>query len=157
MRVFLSLFLIAVSSFTLFAEEKGGEVKYKVFERPYFERNDSGFKGNSTYLHLTDKKAFEAVFGIGRVMGKAPELVNDAAFENGHVIAVIKRGEAITNYKVQSVKAMGKDLTITYSATMDPPGTATYHSPLIISIDKGKYSSVTFMENGKKAEKIELK
>jgi len=36
----------------------------------------------------------------------------------------------------------------------DPPDTATFAVPLIISVPKGDYLAVVFMENGKEAKVV---
>lgn len=157
MKQILFLILLVILQTSLFAAEKGEEVKFKSFTSPYFERNDSNLKGKSTYLVIPDSRTFQSIFGIGRTMGKAPATVPDNAFENGLVLAVIKRGEGITHYKVEGVKVVEDNLIVSYQAAMDPPGTATFHSPIIFTVEKGKYKNVIFRENDKTVEKVSLK
>jgi hypothetical protein len=133
---------------------KGKKVKYERYNG-YFEKNSSGLTGGSSYLVFTNRDAFDKVFGVARVIGKQKFLPKDA-FEKQAVVAVIKRGKAITNYKVDGVTADKGTLTVRYGAKMEEPGTATFATPLILSVPKGKYKSVRFIENGKKAETVKV-
>jgi hypothetical protein len=48
-------------------------------------------------------------------------------------------------------------LKVTYTATgKDGGGSARFASPLIVSVPKGKYKSVEFIENGKKAGTVKV-
>ena len=73
------------------------------------------------------------------------------------VVAVIKRGNATTTYKVDGVTAADGVLQVSYTAT---PGKASpsarFASPLIVAVPKGNYKSVNFIENGKKAGTAEI-
>ena len=119
----------------------------------YFESNKSGLKDKpESFLAFTDRAGFSKVFGVGFVMGKRPNVVPRGAFKTRLVVAVIKRGDAIWTYKVEKVTARGDALIVSYKA--EPKGgggSARYASPLILSVDKGDYKTVTFVENGKKA------
>ncbi len=83
-------------------------------------------------------------------------MLTDDDFAKKLVVAVIKRGNALVTYKVDSVTAADDVLTVTYQAKAGEPGKATYHSPLIVAVDKGKLKSVVFIENGKKAGTAEI-
>lgn len=133
------------------AEAKGDAVKYDV-NSGYFEKNNSGLKGDSSYLAIADQKAFDKVFGVAFVAGKKQNFLPKDAFETKIVVAAIKRGDAVYEYKVEKVAADKDVLYIQYTATAKGgAGSAKFASPLIISLDKGKYESVVFLENGKKA------
>jgi hypothetical protein len=133
---------------------KGKEVKLDV-HNGHFQKNDAGLKGDSSYLVFTDREAFDKVFGVGRVIGKQNFVPKDA-FDKQMVVAVIKRGNAVTEYKVEKVTADEGTLYVQYTAKMGTPGSATFASPLIVSVDKDKYTAVVFIENGKKAEKVKV-
>jgi hypothetical protein len=131
------------------AEAKGEKVAYDVYSS-YFESNKSGLKGDASYLAFTEPKAFDAVFGVAVVMGKKPSVLAKDAFDSKAVVAVVKRGKAVWTYKVDKVTADGDTLYVQYDATSKEDGSATFASPLIVSVDKGKYKEVVFIENGKK-------
>lgn len=130
---------------------KEKEPDYTVYS-PYFEKNNSGLKGDSSYLAIKDKAAFDKIFGSGRVMKQnpAPKLLDGKDFKKQLVIAVIKRGNQITQYTVNEVKVTDGKVSITYIATAkgNPGGTARFASPLVVGIAKGKteYKNVEFIE-----------
>ena len=108
--------------------KKNVKVEYEL-NTGYFEKNNSGLKGDASYLAFTDKAAFDAVFGVGRTMGPKPNFVEKDAFKkNLVVLAVIKRGNAVTEYKVDQVTAGDGTLYVQYTAT-EKPGAATARSP----------------------------
>jgi hypothetical protein len=133
---------------------KGKEVKYEV-HNGHFQKNDAGLKGDASYLVFTDREAFDKVFGAAATMRKQNFVPKDA-FDNQMVVAVIKRGNAVTEYKVEKVTADEGTLYVQYTAKMGTPGSATFASPLIVSVDKDKYTSVVFIENGKKAATVKV-
>jgi hypothetical protein len=133
---------------------KGKEVKYEV-HNGHFEKNNSGLKGDSSYLVFTDREAFDKVFGVAATMRKQNFVPKDA-FDTKMVVAVIKRGNAVTEYKVEKVTADEGTLYVQYTAKMGAAGTAKYASPLIVSVDKDKYTAVVFLENGKRVEKAKV-
>jgi hypothetical protein len=131
---------------------KGKAVESEVYTK-YFESNKSGLKGDASYLAITEPEAFAATFGgPGFVMGgDKPKVLPKDAFEKKMVVAVIKRGDAITTYKDVKVTADDETLYVSYDAeAKGGGGSAKFASPLIVSLDKGKYTNVIFFENGKK-------
>lgn len=153
-----------VASLALFAlpargadEAKGEKVNYDL-HTGHFEKNNAGLKGDQSFLALGTFEAFDKVFGAGFVMGKKPNVVQKGTFEKNLVVATITRGNAITTYTVEKV-TLDKDgtLYVQYKATAGPAGTATFASPLIVSVPKDKVKKVAFIENGKTAGTAELK
>ena len=138
------------------AEAKGKDVDYDI-HNGYFESNKSGLAGDSSDLVFTDQKAFDAVFGVAAVQGGRQRFLPKDAFDSKMVVAVIKRGKGIYDYKVEKVADDDGVLEVQYTATpQDGGGTATFATPLILSVDKGKYTSVVFIENGKKAGTVKV-
>jgi hypothetical protein len=136
------------------ADEK--VVEYVVHAPGYFESNKSGLKGAESHLIFTDQKAFDSVFRSVFVPGGKAKLLPKDAFDKQMVIATIKRGMEIVEYKVEKLVADDGVLKLSYSAKGKGKGTATYASPLIVSLPKGKYTAVEFIENGKTAETVKL-
>jgi hypothetical protein len=128
----------------------GGEERALEFQRhnSYFEKNNSGLTGEKSYLVLTDQQQFDRVFGPAATMGANAFLPRDA-FANKIVVAAIKRG-AMRRYSDVSVTEENGVLLVSYTATDDKPGSATFKVPLILSVEKGEYSGVIFMENGER-------
>ena len=124
----------------------------------HFEKNNAGLKGEQSFLLLTDREAFDKIFGAGFVMGKKPNVVPKGAFDKSVVVATIKRGNAITTYDVEKV-TLDKDgtLYVQYKATAGPAGTATFASPLIVTAPKDKVKKIAFIENGKTVGTAEAK
>jgi hypothetical protein len=132
-------------------EAKGAKAAHTVYDA-YFEKNNSGLKGATTYLALTTKEGFEKVFAARPPLmgGKKPVLLAADAFDMQFVVVVVTRGPAITTYTVEAV-TLDKDGTVyvQYKTTTGPAGTATFASPLIVSVAKENAKKVVFIENGK--------
>jgi hypothetical protein len=143
------------------AQDTGKPAKIEfVHYKGYFEKNNSGLKGESSYLVISTAADFDKYFGFGRVMGPKPVTLptNADDFKKLLVIAAIKRGNVITEYTVESVTASGETLTINYKAVAKGvPGNASFASPMVVSIPAGKYTKVEFNENGKVVEKVNWK
>ncbi|QJW92766.1 hypothetical protein [Frigoriglobus tundricola] len=139
-------------------EAKGEKVEYTVYDG-YFEKNNAGLKGDASFLALTDKDAFDKVFAARPPLmgGKKAVLLANDTFDKHLVAAVVKRGNAITTYKVEAVTLDGDTLNVRYKATTGPAGTATFASPLIVTAPKDKVKKVAFIENGKAAGTAEVK
>lgn len=135
-------------------EAKGKEVKFDT--HPYFEKNSSGLKGDVSFLAISDLKTFNDIFGVGRTMGPKPNYLPDNAFETKVVLATIQRGMKNVTYKVDKVTADDDTLYLVYTTTTKESASATFHSPLVVSVEKGKYKSVVFIENGKKVGTAEF-
>src|SRR5262245_51009866 len=139
-------------------EAKGEKVEYTTYP-DYFEKNNSGLKGDQSFHLFASKDSFDKVFGLRPPLmgGKKSVAVPNDAFEKKLVFAVISRGNAITTYTVEKVTADGETLYVQYKAETGKAGTAKFASPLILSADKGKAKKVVFIENGKTVGKAEVK
>jgi hypothetical protein len=159
-RRLLTLLVAGLAVYTAGADEipKGDKVDAKVYTKPYFEKNNSGLTGEASFLAIADQKGFDTVFGVGFVMGKKPDLLPKDAFDKKLVLAVIKRGNMVFEYKDVAVTKTDNVLYVAYTANgKGAGGTAKFASPLIVEIPKGDYKSVVFFENGKKAGMAEIK
>jgi hypothetical protein len=147
----LVLFALTVCGFAQAAKtaNTAAPVNFQEFHS-YFAKNNSGLKGERSYLALSSQKQFDRVFGPAATMGPNSFLPTDA-FKSKVVVATIKRGGALRRYDNVKVTGERGKLFVWYDAKDDAPGSATYNSPLILAVDKGKYKEVVFMENGKKA------
>ncbi len=121
----------------------------------YFKKSDDGLKGEKSYLVFASQQQFDKVFGYATTMGQNSFLPTDA-FESKIVVAAVKRGN-LRHYDDVNVTTKNGKLMIWYNAKDDAPGGATYKSPLILAVDKGKYKEVVFMENSKKVGSVKLK
>jgi len=136
--------------------DRNEEVKFDVYSG-YFEKNNSGLKGEQSFVAILGRKSFDSIFGVARVIGKKPELVPEGAFKDRLVIATMKRGGESWTYEVDKVTLDDKGtLTLRYQASSKDGGGAKFASPLILSVPKGDYKRILFVENGKEVGKAEL-
>ena len=82
-------------------------------------------------------------------MGAKPKVLPEKAFDTLVVCALIRQGNKVWTYTVQEVTQQEGVLTIKYKASAADGGTATFASPLIVSVPQGKYRQVRFVENDK--------
>jgi hypothetical protein len=152
----LLLALLAAGSTSAADEAKGKAIEFKTYTKPYFEKNNSGLKGDASFLAVTDQAGFDKVFGVGVTMGAPPALLPKNTFEGKMVLSTIKRGNAIYTYNVEKVTADGDTLYVQYKTEGKDGGTATFASPLLVAVDKGKYTTAVFIDNGKTVGKVEI-
>jgi hypothetical protein len=76
------------------------------------------------------------------------------AFKSNVVLAVIKRGNAVWEYKVDGVSMKDGVVEIRYNATSTPSDSATFASPLIVSIPRDNCKAVEFVENEKPVKTV---
>jgi hypothetical protein len=156
LRAALVVALLAPVARTAADEPKGAKVDF-VVHSGHFEKNNAGLKDNPSFLALTSAEAFDKVFGVAFVMGKKPNVVPKGAFEKSLVVATVARGNYIRTYDVEQVTLADGTLSVKYKSTDQDGGTASFASPLIVSVPKDKVKKVQFIENGKKAGEVEVK
>jgi hypothetical protein len=122
----------------------------------YFVSNKFEPDAPASFMVFQDQKAFDKVFGSGFVMNDKHHRLPKDAFESKMVVAAIKRGKAVWTYKVEAVTAEAGILTLRYSTKTEAHPTAEFACPLIVSIPKGDYAAVQFVEDGKVVKKIDL-
>jgi len=120
----------------------------------YFEKNNSGLKGEASYLAIKDRETFDKAFGVAFTMGKKPNVLPVNAFDTRIVVAAIKRGGQVWEYKVEGVTADHATLTVRYGATSKDGSGAQFASPMVVSVARGPYKNVIFIENGKEVGKV---
>ena len=129
-----------------YAQTAAAPVKFQRFGS-YFEKNNSNLKGETSFLAFTTQQQFDKVFGTAATMGKNDFMPPDV-FKSKIVVAAIKRGALRTYEDVKITSEKGK-LYVSYNVNDDAPGSATFSSPLIVAVPKGKYKEIVFVENGK--------
>jgi hypothetical protein len=122
----------------------------------YFEKNNSRLKGAVSYLVITNQREFDRIFGATATAADN-EFLPEGVFKSRLVVATIKRGNSIREYRVKQVAADKRKLFVWYDTEDRPQGSATFSSPLILAVAKGNYREVVFMENGKRAGSVRLK
>ena len=126
---------------------------------PYFESNKSGLKGGSSYLVFTDGDKMGAVLRpVPPIGGRRAEPVPKDAFDKSIVIAVIKRGTQTYDYTLEKAEARDGVVRVEIKSVAKgvPNGGATFATPYVLTIPKGKWKSVEFFDNGKKAATVKL-
>lgn len=123
-------------------------VKFDTYDG-YFVSNKFEPDTPESYALLTDQKAFDNTFGVAFVMGDKSHRLPKEAFANHVVIAVVKRGMAITEYKVNQISESADGLEIRYTTKEQKQNSAQFASPLIISVPRKDYQSIRFVENEK--------
>jgi hypothetical protein len=124
---------------------------------------DKSKLGLSFFMAFADQDSFDKAFGKsaggkvnlndfipnGEAKGAKPRFLPKDAFDKKLVVAAIHNGMRIWKYKVAKVTADGDTLYVRYEAASTVGYPNSYACPLIVSVDKGKYASVVFIENGK--------
>ena len=96
-----------------------------------------------------------AAFGLGR--NKRLDYVDEAAFTNGVVAALIHRGNTPYQYElIGEVKNARGVVTLNFRAAGEPSPTATFASPLIVSMPRAGITHVRFVENDRVLGQVAL-
>ncbi len=122
----------------------------------YFVSNRFEPDAAQSFLVINDQESFDRVFGTAMVMGDKSHRLPKNAFKSSLVLAAIKRGNAVWEFKVESVTVKQGVVTLRYTTTSKPSDSATFACPLIVSIPKGQYTAVRFVENQKTVKKVAL-
>jgi hypothetical protein len=130
-------------------EKKPDKIMFEVYAKPYFVKNNVKLPSNPAFFVLQDKKGFDQIFGAGFVMGAKPKLVDEKLFEGHNIVAVIKSGNTLWKYEVERVRVDKKQLIVEFQAKGKENATAKFTVPLIVSVPRGEYNEVVFIENGK--------
>jgi len=120
----------------------------------YFVSNQFEPAAPISFVVLQDQAAFDKVFGIAMVMRDKSHRLPPDAFVSRMVVAAIHRGKAVVSYRVERVAAEGKTLVVRYTTKSEPSDTTEFACPLIISLLKGEYDCVQFVEDGKEIKKV---
>jgi hypothetical protein len=137
---------------------KGEKVEHTVYTG-YFEKNNSGLKGDASFIAFADKAGFDKTFAARPPLmgGKKPVLLPKDAFDKHFVAAVVKRGHSVTTYDVEKVTRDGDTLYVQYKATPGPASSAKFASPLIVGVPTEKVKRAVFIENGKAVGSSDVK
>jgi len=123
----------------------------------YFVSNKFEPDAAESFLVITDQGQFGRVFGVAMVMGDKSHRLSKDAFKSQIVLAAIKRGKAFWEFKIEAVAEAAGVVELRYTTTEKKSDSATFACPLIVSIPKGRYVGVRFVENGKMMKKIEIR
>lgn len=122
----------------------------------YFVSNQFDPKAAVSFVVIQERAVFDRVFGVAWVIHQSAHLLPNDAFQTKMVVGVIKRGKAIWKFTVEGVEAGDRTLIVRYRTRAVPNQSATFAVPLILSLDKGNYTAVQFVANGKLVKTLAL-
>jgi hypothetical protein len=123
----------------------------------YFVSNQFEPKAAESFLILNDQQQFDKVFGVAMVMGDQSHRLAKDAFKSNIVVAAIKRGNEVWDYKVESVTVENGIVSLRYTVKSTKSESATFACPLIVSIPKDQYKTIQFFENEKTVKTLDVK
>jgi hypothetical protein len=150
-----ALACMSLLPFHLHAEEAAKPLAFDTHDG-YFVSNQFEPEAPVSFVVLRDQDSFDKVFGAAVVMRDKSHRLPPAAFDKKLVIAAIHRGKAMVTYQVESVVMEAQTVVVRYTAKSTPSDSAEFACPLILSLDKGDFKGVRFMENGKEAKQLEF-
>ena len=155
-RLRITALLLAIPS--LGPRASSAEAAKLVFDTysGYFVSNKFEPNAAESFVVIHDQEAFDKVFGAAFVMRDTRHRLPKDAFKALLVIAPIKRGNALVQYKVEGVTMKDGVVELNYTTSSKKGDTATFACPLIVSIPRGKYKAVRFVENGKEVKRLEM-
>jgi len=122
----------------------------------YFVSNQFEPAAEVSFVVITDQPTFDKLFGVAMVMRDKSHRLPPAAFDKNFVVTAIHRGHALLSYQVTSVTAEAQTLIVSYNTMGTPDANAAFACPLILSLYKGDYRNVRFVENGKDVKRLPL-
>lgn len=115
----------------------------------YFVSNQFEPDSAESFAVIAAQEQFDNTFGVATVMGDKSHRLAKNVFESNVVLAAIKRGGEMWEFKVETVTVNNGVVALRYTTTSETSDSATFACPLIVSIPKGQYTAVRFIENGK--------
>ncbi len=120
----------------------------------YFVSNQFEPEAATSFLVVDNRREFDKVFGAAFVMGDQSHRLADEVFQSSLVLAVVRRGSAVWEYTVEQVTKAKGTVELRYRAAEKKSESAVFACPLIVSIPKGAYTAVEFVENGRTVKRL---
>jgi hypothetical protein len=133
----------------------GAKLKFDTYSG-YLVSNKFEPNAAESFVVISDHEHFDKVFGVAFVMRDKSHRLPKDAFKSLIVVAAIKRGSAVVEYKVEGVTVKDGVVELRYTATSKKSDAATFACPLIVSIPKGRYTALQFVEDGNPVKKVGL-
>lgn len=146
-RFLLGATAIALLAVGAIAEEKAGAVQ-AVRYSSYFVKSNAGVTKPREFRVAATRAEFDRLFGFAAVMRAKQPVLPDDHFEKNLIVAAIHQGKSVTEFTVQSVTAGEGVLRVRYQAKAGPEGSASFASPLILSVPRGPWQRVSFVCGG---------
>ena len=150
------VFIYLISVFSLqsgASDEEDQKLKFDIHSG-YFVSNKFEPQESRSFVIAKNQKEFDQVFGVAFVLGDKSHRLEENELKSKTVIATIRRGKSLCDFKVNSITNNDGVLEVKYAAKMQKESTASFASPLIISVPKGNYKAIHFIENGKVLKQI---
>lgn len=138
------------------AEQIPANIVVGVEHTGYFVSNQFEPAASTSYVVLASQVAFDRMFGVATAMSDQSSRLPPDAFATRMVLAAIHRVKAVVNYQDESLAVEEKTLVFRYTTKWEPRDTAEFACPLIISVPRGSYDDVQFVEDGKTVRHVEL-
>lgn len=122
----------------------------------YFVSNRFEPDAPESFVVIASQEHFDQIFGVAFVMGDKSHRLSKSAFKSNLVLAVIKRGNALWEYKPKGATVDQGVVQLRYKASSKKTPTTTFACPLIVSVPKGEYKAVKFIENNKEIKTVDL-
>jgi hypothetical protein len=117
----------------------------------------TGLKGLASYVVLHNQENFDKVLVKDPAARGRPDLLPPGAFDKKIVLGVIRRGSNAWRYQVSRVTASGETLSLHFtSASQFAGNNQVYISPLLVAVDRGKFTSVVFLDNGREVARRQV-
>lgn len=154
MKTVASVLIVAVMATASWAAEET-KLAFDTYSG-YFVSNKFEPDADVSFVVIKDQAEFDEVFGVAMVMDDKSHRLPDEPFKANLVVAAIKRGKANVEYKVESVTIEKGVVQLKYTVTSEATPETTYACPLIVSVPKGDYKAVAFIEDGKQVKQVKL-
>ena len=152
-RAATTVLLVALCHLGLASAAEPAKLSFDTYSG-YFVSNKFEPDAAESFVVITSRQQFDKVFGVAFVMGDKSHRLPKDAFKSNIVLAAIKRGKAVWEYKVAGVTVDNGLVNLRYTATSKKSDTATFACPLIVSIPKGDYAAIQFWDGGKAVKKV---
>ena len=146
--------LVAVLAASAWAAE-GTKLPFDTYSG-YFVSNKFEPDAAASFVVVNDQARFDQVFGVAMVMRDKSHRLPKDAFKSSMVLAAIKRGNASWEFKVEGVTVEQGVVRLRYAVTSKATPDTTFACPLIVSIPRGDYKAVVFIEDGRKVETVKV-
>ena len=132
---------------------EGTKLPFDTYSR-YFVSNKFEPDAAASFVVIDAQAKFDQVFGAAFVMRDQSHRLPKDAFKSNIVLAAIKRGNALWEYKVEGVTVEQAVVQLRYAVTSKATPDTTFACPLIVSVPKDEYKAVVFVEGGKKVKTV---
>ena len=154
MKILASFIVFVVIATTTWAAEET-KLAFDTYSG-YFVSNKFKPDAAASFVVINDQAGFDQVFGVAMVMQDKSHRLPKDAFKSNMVVATIKRGKANCEYKVESVTVEKDVIQLQYTVTSEATPETTFACPMIVSVPKGEYKAVVFVEDGKQVKKVKI-